>query len=204
MTDFDTLREILKEEIVIEIENGYYGKKMVKLHEPPCKEHEGYTVTIRQIPNNSVVIKIDSFPAPINIFNCPKEGEKPEKEYKGECKRADFVIITQTTIKQKTKNLIIFIELKKGKGDTTKIIQQLKGAKCVIAYFRSIGMEFWKQQNFLNPNNYEYRFISIRYIGINKKPSFEKNESNQIHNVPENMLKITSPNYLEFKQLIGK
>lgn len=191
-TDLEILRELLKKEVLVEIEESHNGRKIVKLHEPKCTEHNGYTVAIQQIPNDVVVVKIDKFPAPKTIFNGSE----------GECKRADFVIITQMTIKQKKKNLIIFIELKKGKGGSeADIIQQLKGAKCVITYCRSIGQEFWKQQDFLNPNKYEYRFVSIRNIGLNKRVSYEKPKQG-LHNCPEKMLKITSPNYLEFRKLV--
>lgn len=166
---------------------------MIKLHEPKCADNESYTVEIQQIPTDTVVIKTDKFPPPLDIFN----------KIKGVRKRADFVIITQTAIKQKPKNLIIFIELKRGKTDLeASIIQQLKGAQCVIAYCRSIGQVFWQQPDFLNPDKYEYRFVSIRNINVNKKPTFHLNPDG-VHNRPERMLKITSPNHLQFKQLVG-
>lgn len=68
------------------------------------------------------------------------------------------------------RNWIICIEMKKGKGDSEEeIICQLKGTQCFIAYCRAIGQAFWQQSEFLRPEAYEYRFVSIRNIGINKK-----------------------------------
>ncbi len=137
------------------------------------------------------MIKRDAFSSPSTIFS----------NNRGECKRADFVIIANIQMKR-TRNLIIFIEMKKGKGGSEQeIIQLLKGAWCVIDYCRSIGQKFWKQESFLNPNDYDYRFVSIRDIAINKKPTRSSSPDGS-HNSPEQMLKINSPHHLQFKQLV--
>lgn len=194
MSDLEILKELIREEALVTLEDGLYGKRKVTLIEPKNPCHSEYTVDINNIPTNAIVIKTDTFPAPKPIF----------KGSKGEYKRADFVIIAETIIKNKPNNLIIFIELKKGKGNSeASIIQQLKGAQCIIAYCRSIGQVFWQQPDFLNPDKYEYRFVSIRNIEINKKVSFEKPKQG-LHDSPAQMLKITLTNHLEFKQLVGK
>ena len=126
MSDLKILKELIIDEALVTIEDGLYGKPKVTLVEPKNQCHPEYTVDINNIPKNSIVIKTDTFPAPKHIFNGSK----------GECKHADFVIIAETMIKNKPKNLIIFIELKKGKGNSqASIIQQLKGAQCIIAYY---------------------------------------------------------------------
>lgn len=90
--------------------------------------------------------------------------------------------------------------MKAGKGGLEEeIIQQLKGAQCFVAYCREIGQLFWNNPNFLK--GYEYRFISIKNISVSKKPSRTKTA---IHDRPEQMLKISSPDYLEFNRLISK
>ncbi|CAN2041057.1 hypothetical protein GMMP15_260015 [Candidatus Magnetomoraceae bacterium gMMP-15] len=125
--DLNILYELIRKDAMISIEDGDYGKKAVTLSEPKCEDHKGYSVVIRNMPENAVVIKADAFPSPSKIFS----------NSRGECKRADFVIITN--IEKRARNLIIFIEIKKGKGGSEKeIIQQLKGAQCVVAYCRSI------------------------------------------------------------------
>ena len=73
-----------------------------------------------------------------------------------------------------------------------------KGAKCFLTYCQEIGKLFWNDRNFLD--NYDFRYVSIRNIGISKKPSREKKAP--IHDKPEKMLKIGSPHHLQFNQLI--
>ncbi|RLC04971.1 MAG: hypothetical protein DRI57_27865 [Deltaproteobacteria bacterium] len=189
MPDFDTLQELLKDDVVLDLVISRYGKKSVTLTEPGNSHHTGYSVAIHNMPENAVVMKTDNFPAPKTFF----------KNTKGECKRADFVIIANTD----KENLFILIEIKKGKGSSERtIIRQLQGAQCVIAYCRSIGQVFWQQKDFLNPEKYKYRFVSIRNIGINKKPTYTPHRDG-LHDCPERMLKITSPHHLQFKQLAG-
>ncbi|MEA5576267.1 Coq4 family protein [Anabaena sp. UHCC 0451] len=111
---------------------------------------------------------------------------------KGECKRADFIIVADTD----RKKVILCIEMK-AKVDTAKewtIIQQFKGAKCFVEYFKKIGKEFWGQTKFID--SYVYRFVTIRDINIDKKTTREKMIDN--HDIPERMLKISSPHYLQF------
>ncbi|NEP90051.1 MAG: AAA family ATPase [Okeania sp. SIO2C2] len=91
----------------------------------------------------------------------------------------------------------------KGRKKTSKekeIIQQLKGAKCFVDYCQAIGKLFWEKQSFLD--DYEYRFVSFKDIKISKKPTQSKSKDD-IHDTPENMLKINSPDYVQFNQLIG-
>jgi len=188
MTDLLLLQELLKDDAIITPEDGDYGKKSITLIEPETSSDKGYSVVIRNTPENTIAIKADKFPAPNAFFN----------NKKGECKRADFVMVSITP---SDIHLIIIIEMKKGKGESeTKIIQQLKGARCVVDYFRSIVKYFWQRNDFLGSNKYQYRFVSIRKIGIDKKPSRTRH-ANGTHDRPEQMLKITSPNYLEFNRL---
>ncbi len=114
MPDLDILCELLRKEAMIALEDGDYGKKKVTLSEPKCDDHKGYSVVISNMPEDAVVIKGDAFPSPSTIFS----------NSRGECKRADFVIIANIHMKR-TRNLIIFIEMKKGKGGSEQeIIQQ--------------------------------------------------------------------------------
>jgi hypothetical protein len=187
MSDLKILKELIIDKALVTIEPGLYGKSQVVLSE--TESQTKYCVTIHNIPKESIVIKTDVFPAPKHIFN----------NVKGECKRADFVIISHT----KKTNYIIFIELKQGKGETQAIIQQLKGSQCLIDYFRAIVKVFWQNHNFLNIKNYKYRFISIHHINTNKKPTFTQ-QPNTIHDKAECLLKVNAPNNLQFNQLICK
>jgi hypothetical protein len=185
MSDIVIFKEMIRSTATVSLED-YHGKKKVVLIEPPPAN---YDVTIHGMPEDDevIVIKADSFTAPKEIFS----------DSKCECKRADFIIVAETD----EKKVIICIEMKAGKGGTeTEIIQQLKGAKCFVAYCREIGQAFWNHQNFLD--GYVYRFVSIRNISISKRPTRPLNPSD-VHDRPDKMLKITSPKGLQFKRLVG-
>jgi len=181
--DLMILEQMIKDNAKVPLIDSY-GKKQVIL-----KETQGinYEVTILDIPEQTLVIQSDLFEAPKSIF----------KNSKGECKRSDFILISD----QDNLKVIMFIEMKAGKAIEKEIIQQLKGSECLISYCREIGKKFWNQINFLE--KYEYRFISMKHINLNKKPTREKNLPT-IHNSPENMLKIYAPKKIQFNKLIGK
>lgn len=188
MNDIQILKELLKPEALVSLEVGIYGKKKATLEEP-----DQYTVDIGMMPSDSevVIVKIDTFPPPQKLFNGAKK----------ECKRADYAIIYCDTAK-KPEKIIFLIELK-AKSTTSsedEIIAQLKGGSCVISYIQSIGEKFWNKSDFLK--NYEYRYVSIKNISINKKTTRLKNNASVKHDKPENMLKISSPKNLYFRQLI--
>jgi hypothetical protein len=185
MSDISILKEMIKDTATVPLKDDQHGKKQVILEEPPPAD---YSVTIYGMPDDdqTIIIKADAFPAPQDIF----------ANSKSECKRADFVIISDTG----SKKVIVYIEMKAGKGHTEKeIIHQLNGAKCLIAYCREIGQSFWNHNNFLK--DYEYRFVSIRKISISKKPTRLPSRT-IVHDRPDQMLKITSPKGLQFNKII--
>ena len=186
MSDIAILKEMIKQSATVPLVEDSYGKKQVRLTEPALPN---CFVTIRGMPNDDqvIIIKVDDFTSPKAIFGGSK----------GECKRADFAIIADTG----KKKVILCIEMK-AKSKTSlewEIIQQLKGAQCFVAYCQKIGKEFWSAKQFLDA--YVYRFVTIRNINIHKKPTREAITDN--HDCPENMLKISSPHYLQFNFLIG-
>jgi hypothetical protein len=184
MTDIDILRQLIKESVQVPFVNDYdKSKKKIKLTEP---QHSNSSVTIYEMPDNVIIIKADMFKSPDTIF----AGSR------GECKRADFVIIADTN----NKKVILCIEIKTAKGKEEEIIQQLNGARCFILYCREIGRTFWKQRDFLE--GYEYRFVSVTHTGIDKKKTRIDRQPG-VHDRPEKMLKISSPHHLFFNQLAG-
>ncbi|WP_287241008.1 MULTISPECIES: hypothetical protein [unclassified Okeania] len=126
-SDIVILKKIIQPEATVGLETEYQ-KNIVKL-----TEVDNYKVTIRRMPDDDevIVIKVDAFRAPKEIF----QGTK------GECKRADFVIIADTINKGK---FILCIEMKGGKKTSKEkeIIQQLKGALCFVEYCQAIGKSF--------------------------------------------------------------
>ncbi|MEJ6483658.1 hypothetical protein N0Y54_20440 [Nostoc punctiforme UO1] len=185
MSDIAILKEMIKETAIVPLENRHNKMQVTLTEAPPAN----YSITINGMPDddNVIVIKADAFNSPKTVF----------KGKFGECKRADFVIVADA----ENKKIILCIEMKGGKGGSeTEIIQQLQGAQCFVAYCREIGQSFWKQRNFLS--DYMYRFVSIREISISKqKTRTERSTSN--HDRPDRMLKISSPNYLNFNHLIA-
>jgi hypothetical protein len=197
MSDIAVLKEMIQESAtltLLEQENGKRLSYAIALTETQSEPENSYSVTINGMPKHDevIIIKADAFPAPRAIF----QGNK------GECKRADFVIIANTN----TEKVILCIEMKKKKGSNKTIIQQLTGAKCFVSYCQEIGKAFWQQQNFLDA--YQYRFVSIGHISMSKKTTRfysrkkRSDSSNSIHDRPEQMLKISSQNVLEFNYLI--
>ncbi|WP_426581615.1 hypothetical protein [Dapis sp. BLCC M229] len=174
-------------EATVRLESTKYQKKIVKFTE----YSDNYTVTIHGMPddNEVIAIKADAFSAPKEIF----QGTK------GECKRADFVIIADTIKKGK---FIVFIEMKGGKKTSKEkeIIQQLKGAQCFVEYCQAIGKSFWEKRYFLD--DYQYRFVSIKNIKIPKSKTRYESKAD-IHDTPEKMLKISDPHHIQFNRLIG-
>ncbi len=131
MPDLDILRQMIKDDAKISLSDNY-GKWKVELTEP---QHSDSSVCICGLPDDAVVIKADAFKSPDMVFNGSK----------GECKRADFVIVAAAA----NKKVILCIEMKATKGSEKEIIQQLKGAQCFVAYCQEVGKVFWNHETFL-------------------------------------------------------
>lgn len=190
MSDFEILQELIKDEIRAPFECKY-NRKTVVLKESGNQGQSTYSLKIRNVPDTIIAFKSDAFPPPNRFF----------KNSKGECKRADFVLIA---IDDRV-NWIVYIEMKSGNTDTaTAIEQQLRGAQCLVAYCRAIGQKFWRDPGFLKETNYQQRFVSVKNIGINKRKPLHSPKSGS-NDSPERMLKINAPakSALQFKSLVG-
>ena len=183
MTDVDILQQMVKDAVKQPLADAY-KKKQVILKEP---QNPNFPVTISGLPDKAIVIKADAFKSPDTVFAGTK----------GECKRADFVIIAESN----DNKVILFIEMTVGKKTEKEIIQQLKGAKCFVAYCREIGIAFWEKDDFLD--NYKYRYISIKHANISKKKTRIETQAG-VHDRPERLMKIHySPHALHFNHLAG-
>ncbi|NCQ94481.1 MAG: hypothetical protein EWV75_14720 [Microcystis wesenbergii Mw_QC_S_20081001_S30D] len=188
MSDIAMLKEMIKDCAIVELEYQKEYKRdsyLLKLTEP--QDNYSFVVNGMPKPDEVIVIKLDDFFDVRKIFTGSK----------GECKRADFIIIANTP----TEKVILCLEMKKGKDSNTSIIKQLKGAKCFVSYCREIGRSFWNKLDFLQ--DYQYRFVSIKNISISKtttsSPKFS--QKSEIHDQPEKMLKI-SAKAKHFQELI--
>ena len=187
--DLDILKELIKDEALVTVRKDQYGNNFLELKEHGG-ESSGYKINVLRTPDDTVAIKSDMFPPPKRIF----------RNTKGECKRADFVIIA----KDGRKNWIIYVELKRSNNGLEKeIMQQLQGSRCFIDYCRTVGRTFWGKPSFLEENDYQQRYVSVKNISVNKRPSRITNPP--LHDCPENMLKISAPpkNRIWFKQLLS-
>lgn len=180
MPDMEILSQMIKDTAMVQLQNEY-GKALVKLREPQTPDS---STTIRNLPADAVVIKVDAFRSPDDIFNGGY----------GECKRADYVIISAT------KKCIIYIEMKRTKDGWNQIVKQLLGAQCFIKYCQEVGKEFWNENEFLN--GYKSRFISIGHTSIAKKKTRITRNAER-HDTPDRAMKVDWPNCLQFNLLAG-
>jgi hypothetical protein len=163
------------------VEKG--GKLSVELMEPQAPDSK---VTIRGLPEATIVIKLDSFAAPDGLFTCER----------GECKRADYAIVAASA----TSGVMLFVELKRTKASSGDIEKQLRGGECVIAYCKRIAAAFYGEAHLLQ--GYASRFISLGHTSINKrKTRYTRNAVR--HDRPERFMKIDWPATLYFNRLVG-
>lgn len=108
-----------------------------------------YEFELSQIPEDSIVIKCDTFP------NLGEDGSKFFKGDNGECKRADYVLISES------EKVIMLFEFKKSNKSSTKKDKclQLKGAKCVVDYCKIIAESFLGTRNIFDGFQYKYYII---------------------------------------------
>lgn len=179
--DMEILAELIKKTAQVELKEEN-GKLYAILDEPQSPDS---MVKIRDLPLDALVIKVDQFRSPEDIFNGTK----------GECRRADYVIISSE------KRCILYIEVKRTKDKWHKIVQQLRGAECFVKYCQEIGKSFWKESSFLAC--YKHRFVSISCTSISidkKKTQIDKNSP--IHDSPDTAMKIAHPKYILFNRLL--
>jgi len=180
MSDMEILSQMIKETALVKPGKNY-DKFFVELSEPQAPDS---TATIKNLPSDIMVIKVDVFGSPDNVFN----GKN------GECKRADYIILSAE------KKCIIYIEMKRTKDSWSEIVKQLLGAQCFMTYCREIGKGFWQQTEFLK--DYNSRFISIGHTSIAKRRTRYTRKVKR-HDTPENAMKIDWPKNLQFNHIAG-
>jgi hypothetical protein len=178
MSTITILRELISDEATVELK-AQNGKFSCELGETSSD----YEVKINNIPEDSIVIKSDKFPAPKEIF----KGTRSER------KRSDYVIVTES------KKRMYIIELKRSSDTSTQkdVIAQLKGSDCLMEYCRKIGREFWGDTDFLD--DYEKRYI--RFVGrsLDKRSTRQKENNENI--TPEKARIIKHGSWIQYNQL---
>ena len=193
MSAVDLFHNILTKDAVV-----CFKKKSVDLIEKDEKDNIVTKFTVHDLPANNIVIKADKFPPPRNFFIGTK----------GENKRADFIIISEekTTNEEKTTKWIVYVEVKKGYSSTRKeIIQQLKGAQCVMAYCESVAEKFYNEKTGLL-NEYKPRFIHAQEMKTTNKQKTVPELGPEKHETPESPFRFPYNNKQKFpfRKLVGK
>lgn len=179
MTDTDVLRKMINSSAIINLEAHYKNKMKVVLEET---ETEDCKLEVYDAPHDAIVIDVDTHFKNDELFDCTSS----------ECKRSDFIIISEA------KNVVIFIEIKKGNSGTLGIVNQLKGGLCVFEYCQSIAREFFGENNFLN--SYDKRFVAFKRVNLKKrKVSVEKGIGD--HSTPETLMKLSWASTVYFNKI---
>lgn len=185
MSDTEILELLFRDEARVQT-SVEYEKPFVELIEPRADDS---SVKIRGVPWDAFIIEADRFPSPDSVF----AGNK------GECKRADFILISEL------KKHILYIELKRTKKGNNHIVQQLAGAKCFIEYCKAIAKWFWKTPSFLE--GYEERYVCFRYTGDRAKKEATRVDKNpELHDAPDKHQAIDSvpAKGVLYNKLVGK
>ncbi len=121
MSDIAILKEMIRDCAIVELEYQKEYKRdsyLLKLTEP--QDNYSFVVNGMPKPDEVIVIKLDDFFDFRKIFTGSK----------GECKRADFIIIANTT----SEKVILCLEMKKSRDDNSSITLSLIVVKS-DAYF---------------------------------------------------------------------
>ena len=166
MSAMNALKVLLVNHVMIDLAKEY-GKSCCSLVEPEA----GYCLTIRFVPEDAIVFKCDSFPNTGEVFFNGRSGE---------CKRADYVLVSES------EKVIMIFELQKSNRKTAhEITAQLKGAKCIVDYCESISSEFLGMHDIFCGFTYRY-YKSIntaprkRAFGKEEKPANQTPETARI------------------------
>lgn len=181
MNDIEILEDMLtsRSRVPLQHDDSWF---FVELEDRQAKTN----VKIKNIPQHSIVVRADTFEFRHPVFAGSKD----------EGKRADFVIVSN----ENAKKWMICIEIKKGNIQRSEVTAQLRGARCVMDYCKSIGRDFWSARRFLS--GYEYRFVGIVDINnINKEPTHPL-QSQGKHKRPDVFLPISGRQSLYFNELI--
>ncbi|MDR1964739.1 MAG: hypothetical protein LBQ50_13275 [Planctomycetaceae bacterium] len=128
-------------------------------------------VNIDEVPNDSILIKIDYGQAYNNIF----------RNQKGELKRCDYILVANLN---ENKKVLLFIEMKSQYIDGNELIQKFHASECLFDYIVSTLKHFHDQN--INCDEYKKRFILFQKKRIDKKGT----RPSKVGFAPENYLSI--------------
>ena len=135
----DKLRGILHPESIVEIRESKATLKENDVRNP-------YSLTLKNVPEGSLLIKIDRFQGGRGFFDCRH----------GICKRSDYAILTE--------NELVLLEMKSNyrSGTAKDVSRQLHGAHCVLDYCVSIGERFFNDKKGFSLPNEVHRVLLVQ------------------------------------------
>lgn len=202
--DISRLEELLNPDALVETESGKVaGKGKVRLSETINETGKEYSIDVKNLPNDTLVIKADKF----------EQNKTISRKFR---MRADYILVNEDEM--------VFVELKSGKIRRKDIKQQLMGAQCLVDYLICIGRRFFNDDNFLKTTSAKQHFVAI--IDFNNQTggfksrkrdtvsAQQKNKSKPGHeskttpnDSPEKMARIkagsSSSNSLYYKKLLS-
>ena len=192
MSFINRLKEILDKGSYLEPKLNENGRNNLKLTESSA--NNSYEITIRNVPGESIAIKLDeNFPEPNSLLS----------NKKGQRKRCDYAIVSV----KKGRLQIIFLELKNNGSNKSSsfsketLQQQLTGGISCIEYIRSIAENFWNEREIFK--KYKSYFVAMVKVTGKKRPTKNTVTSNKKHTKPGNFLKLTHYDSIEFNQIGG-
>ncbi len=191
MSDITKLKNIINPKVIIPIKPSH----TIELHENAnitSGQTRNYIITISNVPEESLIIKCDSFPCLSSFIS-----------EKGMNCRADYAILH---IKD-SKPIISIIEITSSKNKKAKsssqITNQLLGAKSVIEYCKTLLINFKSESILNNPN---YSFVTIYGLGrgTQKQPVYP-NITGDIGKKPDTPIEYLKPSSdaLRFEMLFN-
>ncbi len=155
-SDINILSKLIIKNALVVASKDQHNKNVLTLKEFEEGGALKYQLYVRNTPENIIAIKTDDLSFSNSVFECQNN----------ECKMADYAIIANDL----DKKWMIYIELKQCNNASRKyIINQIEGTKCFIEYCRVIGKTFFGEPAFLDQNDYDQRYVSVKNIGVNKK-----------------------------------
>ena len=153
-----------------------------------------YKICLTEAQTQNSFFEIYNLPVDAFVIDLDKSfnNQKLFKGNAGECKRADYMIISESYAR------ILFIEMKQSSDSATDITYQLRGALCVFEYYQIIAREFFKIKDFIN---FEKRFIALMHTNAKKNITPSKDSCSKANNHPDNYFRVFGRNSMQFNAL---
>jgi len=141
----------------------------------------------RDSPMREVLLKVENPRKTLLLRIDEVQIKKLYQKGKGQLKRCDYVIFTEV----KGRKYLVFAEMKHKDRDNEKIIQQFRGAECLVDYIDSVLKRFYGVKSL---KEYEKHFVLFYRVPIPKEATRPKKAQGK-NDVPERYMRklVTGP-----------